>query len=117
MRKSKLENYEDILSVLMDRYLSVDSLSYECKMDCQAAKNRLDFLIENKLVEKHQVNKKMLYTLTTRGEAICKTLMLTQRLNKLKKTIKIASHTLHEIPAAKEQNHQNAKQHMKDENY
>ena len=50
MRKSKLENYEDLLSALMDRYVGVDSLAFKCNMDCLAVNTRLEFLIANHLV-------------------------------------------------------------------
>ena len=117
MRKSKLELYEDILSALLDKYLSVDSLAYECNMDCVAVKKRLDFLLENRLVEKNNCNQKMLYTLTTRGEAICKTLAITKRLNKLKKSIKIINAALHTLPTLAEQNEEASKRARRDENY
>jgi predicted transcriptional regulator len=117
MRKSKLENYEDILSALMDRYLSVDSLAFECDMDCVAVNKRLEFLIENQLVDKHIVSKKVLYALTTRGEAVYKTLSLTKRLNKLKKSIEIINEALHAIPSLAEQNEEASKRAMRDENY
>ena len=117
MRKSKLENYEEVLSALMDRYLSVDSLAFECNMDCVAVNKRLEFLMENQLVAKHNVNKKVLYALTTRGEAVYKTLTLTRRLNKLKESIEIINKALHTLPPITEQNDENTKQPWQDENY
>ena len=117
MRKSKLELYEDILSALMDKYLSVDSLAFECNMDCVAVNKRLEFLLENRLVEKNHCNKKVLYSLTTRGEAIQKTLAITKRLNKLKASIKIINKALHALPPPEEENEEATKRTRRDENY
>ncbi len=98
MRKSKLELYEEVLSALVDKYLSVDSLACKCNIDCAAATKRLDFLEKNRLVEKNHSDTKVLYSLTTRGEAVYKTLTITKRLNKLKKSIKIINETEHTLP-------------------
>ena len=103
MRRSKLEIYEDILSALFDKYLSVESLAVQCDMDCVAVKTRLEFLMENNLVRKSNTNKKELYTLTTRGEAVNKTLNITQRLNKLKTSIEVSNENIHAIPVIPEQ--------------
>src|SRR4030067_3551021 len=73
MRKSKLEFYEDVLCALVDKYLTVDSLSYQCSMDCVAVKQRLDFLMKNGLVQENRCSKKVLVSLTGRGLAIYKT--------------------------------------------
>jgi len=117
MRKSKLELYENVLSALMEKYLGIDTLAFECNMDCVAVNKRLEFLMKNGLVEKNHINKKVLYSLTTRGEAIYKTLAITQRLNKLKESIKIIDKALHALPAVAEQNEENAKRSRRDENY
>ena len=103
MRRSKLELYEDILSALFDKYLSVDSLAVQCDMDCVAAKKRLEFLMENNLVRKSNTKNRELYTLTTRGKAVNKTLNITQRLNKLKTSIEVISENMHAIPVIPEQ--------------
>jgi len=103
MRRSKLELYEDILSALFDKYLSVESLAVQCDMDCVAVKTRLEFLMENNLVRKSNTNKKELYTLTTRGEAVNRSLNITQRLNKLKTSIEGISENSHAIPVIPEQ--------------
>ena len=103
MRRSKLEIYEDILSALFDKYLSVESLAIQCNIDCVAVEKRLEFLMGNNLVRKSNTNKKELYTLTTRGEAVSKELNITQRLNKLKTSIEVISENIHEIPVIPEQ--------------
>jgi predicted transcriptional regulator len=87
MRKSKLERYEEILSTLVDKYLNVESIASEGKMDTKVATKLLDFLEKNGLVEKTNRYKKTLYSLTSRGEAVFRTLTITKRLNKLKESI------------------------------
>ena len=88
MLKSKLERYEEVLSTLVDKYQSVDSIAWECDMDCATATKLIDFLEKNGLVEKNNRYSKVLYSLTTRGEAVYKTLTITKRLNKLKASMK-----------------------------
>jgi len=98
MPKSKLELYEILLNALVDRYLTIDSLSYECGMNCVLVSKRLDFLITNGLVKENHCSKKVLYSLTSRGVAICKTFAITKRLEKMKTTIAIIDEALHTLP-------------------
>jgi predicted transcriptional regulator len=88
MKKSKLELYEDVLKILSDKPLPLDTIAFEGNMDCTLLRKRLDFLIANELVEERAYEKNTLYALTNRGAAICKTFMLTKRLEKLQATIK-----------------------------
>jgi predicted transcriptional regulator len=88
MKKSKLELYEDVLKILSDKPLPLDTIAFEGNMDCTLLRKRLDFLIANELVEERAYEKNSLYALTNRGAAICKTFMLTKRLEKLQATIK-----------------------------
>ena len=117
MRKSKLELYEDVLCALVDKYLTVDSLSYACNMDCVAVKHRLDFLMKNGLVQENQCSKKVLFSLTGRGLAIYKTLAITRRLEKLKTTIKMIDETLQALPAFSKHNEETPKRTRRNENY
>ena len=117
MRKSKLEFYEDVLCALVDKYLTVDSLSYACNMDCVAVKHRLDFLMKNGLVQENQCSKKVLFSLTGRGLAIYKTLAITRRLEKLKTTIKMIDETLQALPALSKHNEETPKRTRRNENY
>ena len=116
MAKSRLENYEDILATLIDRYLSVDSLAFECNMDCVHVSHRLSFLIKNGLVEQKQCHNKTLYSLTKRGTAIQKTLAITKRLDELKTTVKSADETIVEIAGFSNQR-KRPKQNQGNENY
>lgn len=88
MPKSRLEQYEDIMSALVNRYLSVDSLAFACNMDCVAVNHRIVFLIKNGLVEEKICNDRKLYALTKRGLSIQKTLAITKQLDELKTTVK-----------------------------
>jgi predicted transcriptional regulator len=91
MRKSKLESYEAILEALSEKPLEIDSLSYKLSGNCGIIKERLGFLIENKLVEKRLIGKKRLFAITERGEAVFRTLSLQKRLEKLKVTVRAIS--------------------------
>ena len=87
MRKSKLELYEEILSALVDRKLSVDNIAVQCNFDWATAKDLVDFLEKNQLVENNHDYAKVRYSLTTRGEEVCKTLSKTKRLNEMQKSL------------------------------
>jgi predicted transcriptional regulator len=117
VRKSKLELYEDILQALVDKYMTVDSMAFECKMDCVAVDRRLKFLIKNGLVKENRCNAKNLYSLTTRGIAICKTLDITRRLEKMKTTIKILDEALHALPVLPEQDDTEPRRASRNEGY
>ncbi|MBN1244268.1 hypothetical protein JXA31_01590 [Candidatus Bathyarchaeota archaeon] len=97
MAKSKLELYEEVLSALVDKSLSVDNLAFLCDMDCATVTELLDFLEKNRLVENNHSYTKVLYSLTERGEAVYKSLTKTKRLNKLKKSIKPIKETKHAL--------------------
>ncbi len=115
MPKSKLERYEDILSALANKYLSVDTIAFQCNMDCLSVNKRLDFLIQNHLVRESHCNKKILYSLTTRGEAVHKMLPVSRRLNKLKKST-VISENLRTLPNIEKQN-ENQERSRRYENY
>ena len=102
MRKSKLELYEEVLSALVDKNLSVDNLAFLCNMDCATATELLDFLEKNRLVENNHSYTKVLYSLTERGEAVYESLTKTKRLNKLKKSIKTIKEPKHALPTLAE---------------
>jgi predicted transcriptional regulator len=99
MQKSKLELYEEVLSALADKNLSVDNLAFLCNIDYATATKLLDFLEKNRLVENNHSYTKVLYSLTPRGEAVHKSLTKTKRLNKLKKSVKTIKETKHPLPA------------------
>jgi predicted transcriptional regulator len=87
MTKSKLEVYEDVLQILSDKALSIDAIAFEGNMDCTLLNKKLDLLLEYGIVEKVKCKGKTVYSLTYRGSAIYKTLMLTKRLERLQANI------------------------------
>jgi predicted transcriptional regulator len=117
MRRSKLELYEDILTALVDRPLTVDAIAYECNMDCFGVRTRLDFLLKSDLVEERTFKEKTRYTLTRRGLAIYKTLALTRSLQKLQTNIKRIDEALQAIPALSEYNAEQIKSKEHNKNY
>ena len=109
MRRSKLELYEDILSSLANRSLTVDAMAYACNTDCTVLFQRLKFLIKNDLVEEKKYANKIRYTLTRRGMAIFKTLALTRTLKKLQINTKMMNKALQAIPTLSEYNTEGSK--------
>ena len=117
MQRSKLELYEEILYALVNKYLTVDAIAYACNMDCVALRQRLEFLLQNGLVEERNFGKRTCYTLTRRGLAIFKTLALTKRLEKLQTTMKKIDEALQAIPSLSEYNAEKAKRRKQNKNY
>jgi predicted transcriptional regulator len=103
MRRSKLELYEDIISALTKRALTIDGIAYECNTDCIILQQRLDFLMNNNIVDVEiSRDNKAFYVLTRRGLAISKTLDITKRLKKLQTNAKTTNEALQTIPALSE---------------
>lgn len=117
MRRSKLELYENVLTALADKHLTVDAIAYACNMHCIALRQRLDFLIENGLVEERNYKEKTRYALTRRGLAIYKTLALTKHLEKLQTNMKRIDEALQAIPSLSEYNAEKARRKKQNENY
>jgi predicted transcriptional regulator len=117
MQKSKLELYEEILFALVDRSATVDAIAYACSMDCVALRKRLEFLLKQGLVEEKNFRKVTCYGLTRRGLAICETLVLTKRLQKMQTTMKQIDQTLQAIPPLSESNEEKAKRQRRNKNY
>jgi predicted transcriptional regulator len=109
MKKSKLEQYEDILNSLADKPSTIDTIAYSCNMDCMLLQGRIDFLIKNDLVEKRIYPKKAVYALTRRGITIQKSLTVTKRLEKLKATVQKIERSVQAIPEIPEYNIKNNK--------
>ena len=117
MLRSKLELYEDILRALVDKPSTVDKIAYECNMDCVAVSNRLEFLIKNGLLRETRCSTKTLFSLTTRGIAIYKTLAITKRLEKMKTTIKMMDEALQALPTLPEHGEERLNRKRRNENY
>jgi len=116
MARSKLELYEDVLRALVKKPRTIDSIAYECNMDCVALRHRLDFLAKNGLIEERSYKGKALYALTKRGLAIFKTLTITRCLEKQQTSIMI-DNALQTLPALSEHNEETPKQTRRNENY
>jgi predicted transcriptional regulator len=69
MARSKLEKYLDVLEVLVDRPKELDTIAYLAKIECNAVKRSLDFLISNGLVEQRSSRngKRVVYAINEEG--------------------------------------------------
>ena len=74
MRRSKLEMYIDILSVLAFKgQLKLTHIMYKSNVNCKILKEQLEFLIKNSLVEERILKKeKVVYAITPRGLTVLK---------------------------------------------
>jgi len=74
MRRSKLEMYIDILSVLAHKGpLRLTHIMYKANVNCSVLKEYLDFLIKQGLVEERALKKEhVVYAVTQRGITVLK---------------------------------------------
>lgn len=74
MRRSKLEMYVDILSVLAHRGpLKLTHIMYKANVNCSVLSEYLDFLIQKELVEERNAQKnRTVYAITQRGVTVLK---------------------------------------------
>ena len=74
MRRSKLEMYVDILTVLAHKGpLKLTHVMYKANVNCGVLKEYLDFLIKQGLVEERTVRKeRVVYAVTQRGITVLK---------------------------------------------
>ena len=74
MRRSKLEMYVDILTVLAHRGpLKLTHVMYKANVNCSVLKEYLDFLIKQNLVEERIVGKaRVVFAVTQRGITVLK---------------------------------------------
>ncbi len=94
MRRSKLESYEAILEVLVNKPFTLDNIGYEINMDCTVLTQHLDFLIKNSLVEERGSSKKTLYAITERGITVLKTLNFQKYFGKITSKIEVIDEAL-----------------------
>jgi predicted transcriptional regulator len=87
MRKSKLEQYQEILAALKNRPLTVGYLSYKTSIDCIILRQRLDFLAVNGLVKERLSSNKKVFAISERGSAVLKALDVQRQLEKAKTTM------------------------------
>jgi len=98
MRRSKLESYEAILEVLVQKPSTPDNIAFETNMDCKAVDRYIDFLIENGLVEERYQGTEMLYAVTERGTAVFKALNFQKYLEKVTKSLMAMEEALQIMP-------------------
>ena len=74
MRRSKLEMYVDILSVLAHRGpLKLTHVMYKANVNCSVLKEYLTFLMDQGLVEERNLRKRrVVYAVTQRGLTVLK---------------------------------------------
>ena len=74
MRRSKLEMYVGILSVLAQRGpLKLTHVMYKANVNCSVLSEYLNFLLEKELVEERTVQKsRKVYAITQRGITVLK---------------------------------------------
>ena len=72
MRRSKLEMYIDILTVMAQKGpLKLTHVMYKANLNCSVLKEYLDFLIKQGLAEEHTVKKgRIVYAITQRGKTV-----------------------------------------------
>jgi predicted transcriptional regulator len=75
VRRSKLEMYVDILSVLAQRGpLKLTHVMYKANVNCSVLKEYLDFLLKQGLIEERTVGKqRVVYAISQRGINILRT--------------------------------------------
>jgi len=97
MRKSKLEAYEAILDALVSKPLTVENIAYEADMDCTVLSQRLDYLLENGLVELRAMGRKGGYAITERGVAVLKALNFQKYLARIANKLTLIDEALQVI--------------------
>jgi len=98
MRKSKLEAYEEILSALVKKPLTVDSLAFETNMHVAVLKQHLEFLMKSGLIEERASEKITLYADTERGLAVLKILNFQKYLEKAASLVRVIEEALDTMP-------------------
>jgi len=74
VRRSKLEMYVDILSVLAQRGpLKLTHVMYKANVNCSVLREYLDFLLKQSLIEERTVGKRrVVFAITQRGITVLK---------------------------------------------
>ena len=94
MRRSKLEMYVDILSVLAHRGpLKLTHIMYKANVNCSVLIEYLGFLIQKELVEERSIGKnRTVYAITQRGVTVLK------YFGELKRVLPIAEENQRHVP-------------------
>lgn len=94
MRRSKLETYVDILSVLSLRGpLKLTHVMYKANVNCSVLKEHLDYLLKQELIEERPMGKRrIVYAVTQRG------LMVLKYFRELKQVLPVLEEDQRRIP-------------------
>ena len=94
MRRSKLEMYVDILSVLAQRGpLKLTHIMYKANVNCSVLREYLNFLIQKELVEERIAQRdRTVYAITQRGITVLK------YFGELKQALPIAEEDQRQVP-------------------
>ncbi len=94
MRRSKLEMYVDVLSVLAHRGpLKLTHVMYKANVNCNVLKEYMDFLLKQGLVEERIVSKeRVVFAITQRGITVLK------YFRELKQALPIVEETRLQVP-------------------
>ena len=94
MRRSKLEMYVDILTVLAHRGpLKLTHVMYKANVNCSVLKEYLDFLMKQGLVEERTIGKRrVVFAITQRGITVLK------YFKELKQVLPIVEEARNQVP-------------------
>ena len=94
MRRSKLEMYIDILTVLAHRGpLKLTHVMYKANVNCSVLKEYLDFLMKQSLIEERTLGKKrVVFAVTQRGITVLK------YFRELKQVLPIVEESRNQMP-------------------
>jgi predicted transcriptional regulator len=94
VRRSKLEMYVDILTVLSHRGpLKLTHVMYKANVNCSVLKEYLDFLMKQGLVEERTVGKRrVVFAVTQRG------IMVLKYFKELKEVLPIVEEARSQVP-------------------
>ena len=94
MRRSKLEMYVDILTVLAQRGpLKLTHIMYKANVNCSVLKEYLDFLLKQGLVEERNIGKqRIVFAVTQRGITVLK------YFKELKEVLPIVEESRSQVP-------------------
>ncbi len=105
MQKPLLESYECILAALVGKPLTFRILTYRSGLNNALLAKRLDFLVENGLIEERASDNRKIYAITEKGVAVFKALSFEKYIRQLGGTIQVVDEALQAIPEMSEGNH------------
>ncbi len=98
MRRSKLESYECILEVLVNRPKRLEQIAFDTNLDCTVLQQYLKFMMKNELVEERIIGKRAAFAVTERGVAVLRALNFQKYLAKIKNSIQAMDEALQVVP-------------------